>query len=760
MLVGAECEESLPLRYLQASLDAAGFGVTILSFNDESDMEPVAAALAESDAPLAGFSMVFTARATQFARLARRARELGYSGHIVAGGHFAAFNAESLLRDEPSIDSVAIGEGERLIVDLAARLDSPGTVSGLVWRDADGAVIRNPVTGPAGDLDVLSPPVRMTPPDTYLGLPIANMLSSRGCTHACFFCSIAAWHRLCGGACWRARSVESVAAEMANLYARGYRLFNFHDDNFLPGDTSQNLERVSSFHAALTTRRVNPIGFAIKSRPDAVETGVFRLLKEMGLFRVFLGIEAGTAESLRNLGRRQTVAQNTRALDLLNELDLHVCYNLLLFNPDSTLEDVRANVAFMADHPVNPMNFCRTEVYSGTPLEAKLRRAGRLEGSYWGYGYHIRDPRAQLAFELMHRWMFDRHHSDENIHHLTMRVDYECQLLTDFFSCPEPLRRRSKAFVRDVNLSSAGFLMRLIDMADCGTEPDAGTLAAFRSDLARDTGWRTKEACAILGEIRRIATRHQRAECQPFARLGVAASLLLAAGTSAMGQHMSERVAVPLNQPVPPAAPRPSADASVPAKTQPVQPPDGDATRIQPYVRPLAQIIAQHVEEPADVDVELWLGDRGEITFAAVYRAGKGKDAVRGALTKEDKAKAEKLLAQLGATKFTEREKATRDLQALGSSVVTVIKEYRGLQTDPEVIQRCDQIIKAIDIIAPVKEYDDLVKQIQSLPLRMDPEGYNRRYLITVPSAYIERYMRRALRPGMHIYEMAPAARD
>ena len=54
---------------------------------------------------------------------------------------------------------------------------------------------------------------------------------------------------------------------------------------------------------------------------------------------------------------------------------------------------------------------------------------GRLPGSYWGYSYHIRDPRAQEAFEIMSRALFDHHHADNNPHHLIMQVDYECQLL-------------------------------------------------------------------------------------------------------------------------------------------------------------------------------------------------------------------------------------------------------------------------------------------------------------------------------------------
>src|SRR5512144_1778228 len=107
VLVGAEFEENLAVRYLRGALERAGHDVTQVVFNEASDTEKAARCIVDSGAPLTGMSMVFTHRARQFARLAERARELGYRGHIVAGGHFAAFHPLELLGDVAAIDSVA-----------------------------------------------------------------------------------------------------------------------------------------------------------------------------------------------------------------------------------------------------------------------------------------------------------------------------------------------------------------------------------------------------------------------------------------------------------------------------------------------------------------------------------------------------------------------------------------------------------------------------------------------------------------------------
>ncbi|MCY3021412.1 MAG: radical SAM protein [Planctomycetota bacterium] len=668
-LVGAELEENLAVRYIRAALSAAGHDVVQIVFNSKDETERAAAEIAASGAALGGFSMVFTYRAREFAGLAARARELGFAGHTIAGGHFAAFNAEALLREVPAFDSVGIGEGENLLCELATHLHDLAAVRGLVWRDAAGGIVRNPPAAKPADLDALASPVRKQPPDAYLGLPIANMLSSRGCTHACAFCSIAAWHRLCGGERFRQRAPAKVAEELARLYAQGYTVFNFHDDNFFLQETAATLSRMRVLRRELRRRGVGRIAFAVKSRPDTVDRELFAFLKEMGLFRVFLGIEAGTAESLRRLGRGQTRDDNERALEIVNGLDLHACFNLLLLNPDSTLEDFRANVAFLRAHPHNPMNFCRTEIYSGTPLEARLRREGRLKGTYWGYDYEMRDPRAQRVFELIYDALEGRHYGDDCVQHLTMAVDYEHQLLGHFFHTDDELRRQVKSFTMRVNLNTCAYLEELADAADGPALSETARRALVGEVMRRaqaDDAAFAAEGDGLLAKIRRAAIVEPRREwagwTQKAAAVTLAASLAL--GATACGEkggHTTEMVPLPGPERVrDPAFLRPQFDAKA------------------------LPIMAQMLRPARDTIIEMQLDQQGRVVGAQFQGKEFGPKEQRTALM---------LANDLAGKDAAAQEKAIEGLRKLGPTAVLYLETIKRQTTDEGTQARVTKLI-------------------------------------------------------------------
>jgi hypothetical protein len=483
-LIGAELEENLGLRYMASALEAAGHMAVIVPFNEEAEMVQVVRQVVREKPDIAGLSMVFTGRGREFCRLAKKLREAGFKGHLTAGGHFAALNCRQLLTDFPEFDSIALGEGEDLICALAANLEDLSGVAGFCFRSADGRIVLNPGKGNPENLDALPFPRRIEFHE-YFGQKIASILSSRGCWRECAFCSIDAWYRSGGGRKFRIRSIDNIVAEMKELYFHhGIRIFNFQDDNFFLPDPQQALERFTALRDGLKKAAVEKIAIAVKARPDSINRESLAILDELGIFRVFLGVENASQRGLDNLNRKNTVAQIENALKILNDYDLHVAYNLLMFEPNTSMEDILINLRFIDRHIDNPFNFCRAEAYAFTGLENKLRADNILLGDYFGFDYRIKDPQVETFHKIANYAFFARNFSDFGLHYFNMEVDFSYLLLRRFFpgKLSEELRGEVRAFIKETNIDTYRHLCRIYDLVQViEPEDQTGIKGAMRS---------------------------------------------------------------------------------------------------------------------------------------------------------------------------------------------------------------------------------------------------------------------------------------
>ena len=500
-LIGAELEENLGLRYIASSLEAKGHCVAIVPFNSPRDMDSAVKQTIAFAPDIAGLSMVFTSRAREFCDLAARLREAGFRGHLIAGGPFASFNCEKVLNDFPAFDSVALGEGEELMCNLASSLDRLDAVPGLCYRGVEGQLRTNPATGNADKLDDLPWPKRTTF-HSYFDKPIASILTSRGCWRECAFCSINAWYERGGGKKFRIRSVANIVAEIADLYHRhGVRIFNFQDDNFFLPNPVKAVERFAAVRDGLWQAGVTEIAIAVKARPDSITEESIRILDQLGLFRVFLGVENASENGLRNLNRRNTVTQILNALRVLNNFDIHIAYNLLMFEPDTVLDEVLVNLRFMERHIENPFNFCRAEAYPGTGLECKLLAEGRLLGDSFGYDYRLKDARSEAFHQVANYAFFERNFSDFGLHYFNMQVDFYFQLLRRFYpdTLSQTLRASVRNFIKETNLDTYTRLSEIYDFVATCDPADAYAVRTFASRM-RDRVDQHSAALVARGE--------------------------------------------------------------------------------------------------------------------------------------------------------------------------------------------------------------------------------------------------------------------
>jgi anaerobic magnesium-protoporphyrin IX monomethyl ester cyclase len=469
LLVGAEELENLGTRYLAAVLRRHGYSVELAPFSTADDMDAVVRQAQRTRPRLVGLSIIFQYRAPEFLALASELRRFLPEVHITAGGHFPTFAASHLLRDYPALDSVVRGEGELTLLELVQKLDSPEawhTILGLSFH-RDGRVVGNPPRPLIADLDSLPFPARDTPPQHHLGIGFSPIVGSRGCYRDCAFCSIRSFYEVSRGKIQRFRSVPNLVDEMEMLYHTfGVRFFIFNDDEWFPAGRAR-LARAAALDSELQRRGLDVI-MSIKCRADDVTEDLFRQLLDMGVVRAYVGVESGSDHSLQTLNKRTTVAQNRQALEVLHKVGMLADFGLIFFDPESTAEDVRANLDFfhdMAGEGQAPLSFGRMEVYAGTPILERLQREGRLTGNYLAWNYTIPDPRVEMLFRLMIATMRHRHYANDGLAKQCSIAYYELMMYNYLLKeqADPALSEQLRQIVARVNNHSLAMLEEMFD---------------------------------------------------------------------------------------------------------------------------------------------------------------------------------------------------------------------------------------------------------------------------------------------------------
>ncbi len=437
-LVGPELEENLSLRYLAASLTKAGFESRIVVFNGEADFASAITAITGPEEPplLVGVSLAFQWRAPDFLALVVGLREIGYQGHVTVGGHFATFAAGDLLRDFPELDSICRQEAEQTLVALCRDL-AAGTswqdIPGVVSRDDEGQARFAPMPE-VPDLARLPHPVRSEPARCF-DHGIAPLVSSRGCYANCTFCCIAAWHeQTLPGKRYRLREPADVAAEMAAMRReQGIDIFVFHDDNFFIPNHGKSLARLHALADAAEAEGLRNFATVVKARPNDVHPEVFRVLVErLGCIRCYVGIETDADQGLVTLRRWGKSSQNHRAIDVARSLDLFVCFNILMFDPDTTLASVRKNIDFVEYASDYPFNFGRVELYAGTPLLSRMQAEGRCRGDYLQWDYDLGAPDVQRFYDLAMACFLPRNFGEDALANTIQGMRFDLEIVRRF----------------------------------------------------------------------------------------------------------------------------------------------------------------------------------------------------------------------------------------------------------------------------------------------------------------------------------------
>jgi radical SAM superfamily enzyme YgiQ (UPF0313 family) len=297
---------------------------------------------------------------------------------VVVGGPHASYEWETLLRDEPAIDAVVLGEGEisfpRLVREVLAH-PAPWSfehVPGVAWRGDDATPRSSGWSPVVEDLDALPVPRDRDYLLNAGDYPIqgVHVLTARGCPFNCSFCSTATFT----GRRIRRRGIERIVAEIAAEARAGILHFSFDDDIF----TVDRARALALCQALRTAEFAGHITWGCNTRLDCLDEELIDALAAAGCRFILFGVESGDAEVQGRFGKGpRTLRRFREKIEHLSRAGIEAQLNFILGLPGEDHHTLGAVVELARDLPrtvTYAFNFLN--IFPGTPLSQDRERLG------------------------------------------------------------------------------------------------------------------------------------------------------------------------------------------------------------------------------------------------------------------------------------------------------------------------------------------------------------------------------------------------
>jgi len=309
---------------------------------------------------------------------------------IVWGGIHPTIAPEMCLE---YADYICIGEGERTFLDLANALsknESINNINNLCYLE-NKKIKRNPLYPLIEGLDEL-PLCDLIPVNGFILaskriLPlnkrlfkryaknfgqVYNIISSRGCSFSCAYCSNSFLSRLYHSKKIRRRSISNVISELKRAVNKNPEIdfISFQDDCFL----AHSSDYIKKFCKIYKERIRKP--FIIRTIPTYINRDKISLLKKAGLNWIILGLQSGSERVCKEIFKRKSLkADFLKAAKIINDFNIAPFYDIILDNPFENEEDKFETIQTFIETP-KPFfpKFFSLSLYFGTELYERAKK--------------------------------------------------------------------------------------------------------------------------------------------------------------------------------------------------------------------------------------------------------------------------------------------------------------------------------------------------------------------------------------------------
>jgi radical SAM superfamily enzyme YgiQ (UPF0313 family) len=315
--------------------------------------------------------------------IARRIKVENNIPVALSGPHVSIFGKE-ILRKNPFVDYILVGEYEETLLELTERLSRKEKIDGvlgLIYR-SKSQILANP-RRPLIDLDKLPLPARHLLPiknyrDSFCQIPLPSLYiwTTRGCPYRCIFC---VWPEVMyGGHQYRVRSPVKVIDEIEHDVERfGFKSIYFDDDVF-------NLDRKRAIEISrLIKERGLNIPWAVMARADTMDYETLEKMASAGLFAIKYGIESCDQRILTSSGKNLDLLKVEDIIKKTKELGIRVHLTFVFGLPGETAETIERTIEYALRLDPYSIQFSIATPFPGTKYFRLAKDKGLLLSENW-----------------------------------------------------------------------------------------------------------------------------------------------------------------------------------------------------------------------------------------------------------------------------------------------------------------------------------------------------------------------------------------
>jgi radical SAM superfamily enzyme YgiQ (UPF0313 family) len=353
--------EPLSLEYVSAGV-TSDHDVRILDLRLEKDLQAV---FRDFSPDVVGITS-YTVHVNTVRKLFEQIKRWNPQVLTVVGGHHATVVPEDFV--SPFIDLIVIGEGVFAFQEIIARFErgeSFDEIPGVALTKGD-CIVRTDYP-PISDLDSFPFPERRLTAKyrkhyySEWMKPLASIRTSKGCPHRCNFCAL--W-KITGGR-YLKRKPEKIVEELATINEEF--VFFADDESLLDATRMKTLARLIK-DAGIKKK------YFLYGRSDTIAANpeLLKAWRDIGLERVFVGLEFFRDEDLQYVRKGTTLRDNEKTVHILQDLGVEI-YASLIIRPEYNKEDFAALRQYCRKLELTYATFAVLTPLPGTDLYEDVR---------------------------------------------------------------------------------------------------------------------------------------------------------------------------------------------------------------------------------------------------------------------------------------------------------------------------------------------------------------------------------------------------